>query len=199
MLTDTETSSRSYGICLSLPHLFDPQLIKAGSGGERGGSCQLEPDSVCIEEWGVLSVCVLTRHPFFAFFRKVLLSLKHFVDHFFCDELTWNSLICGQSEGEEGEGEEGEGGRRGGLGSSGSGVVREVEKWVKQLLSLKAPEQGQSALEVELEVDPAITIAYPPSNRLPLLELSVHSLFLRLGVCPVIEIYKLVLAEQKVQ
>ena len=57
---------------------------------------------------------------------------------------------------------------------------------------------GEIALEVELEVNPALVVSYPPSNRLPLLELPVHKVFKKLGVCNVIDIYKLVLSEQKV-
>ena len=190
MLTDTESNLRTYGICLSFPHLFDPFL---SSGRESGSFSQLEPDSICIQEWGVLSVCILTRHPFFGFFQKALLSLQHFVDHFFGEDLTWNALIYSHGgRGKEGEEKEGE------RIQFVPAAVAEVEKWIKQLLSLKAPQQGQNALEVELEVDPAVTIAYPPSSRLPLLEIAVHRMFQRIGVCAMIEIYKLVLAEQKV-
>ena len=76
--------------------------------------------------------------------------------------------------------------------------MQEVEKWIDGLISLKAPIPCESALEVELEVDPATVVCYPPSSRLPLLELPVHKMFQRLGVCNVLEIFKLILSEQKV-
>ena len=195
MLTDTESSERTYGVCLSFSHLFDP--FQGNSEG-RGDVCPIDSDSVCIQEWGILSVCILTHHPLYTFFQKTLLSLQHFVEHFFGEDLTWNALI--HSSGREGGDGEGEGGRRGtcGRGVGPKKAVVEIEKWISQLLAMRAPQQGQSALEVELEVDPAVTVAMPPPNRLPLLDLSVSRLFLKLGVCSLIEIFKLVLAEQKV-
>ena len=200
MLTDTETNKHTYGICLSFSHLFDTVQGPGGTKGGFSGTCLLESaDSVCIQEWGILSVCILSQYPFFTFLHKVLLSLQHFVEHFFGADLTWNALIqhrCEDGEGEEGEGGEGKG-TRGGRGGA-SRAVLEIEKWIAQLLAMRAPQQGQSALEVELEVDPAVMVAVPPINRLPLLDLCVSRLFHRLGVCSVIEIFKLVLAEQKV-
>lgn len=180
LLTDTETNVQTYGVCLSLPHLFDP-LLKAQDHGE--GQCGLtDSDSLCIQEWGVLSVCILSRHPFFTFFKKCLNTLAHFVEHFCGTELTWNALIESQY-----------------WPHSQNRAVEEIEHWVEQLLTLRAPIPGENALEVELEVDPAVVVSYPPSNRLPVLELSVHRVFRRLGVCNVIDIYKLVLSEQKVR
>ena len=179
MLTDTETNRRTYGTCLSFPHLFDPPRR-----GTEGETCPVgSPESVCIQEWGVLSLCVLSHYPFFTFLHKALLSLHHFVEHFFGEDLTWNALIHGGVCEASGEGHR---------------TVVEIEKWVGQLLSMRAPQQGQSALEVELEVDPAVSVSIPPANRLPLLDLSVCRLFQRLGVCCVLEIFKLVLGEQKV-
>ena len=182
MLTDTETNRRTYGTCLSFSHLFDPTSLMRD---RENDVCPVESsDTVCIQEWGVLSICILSHHPFYTFFQKTLLSLHHFVEHFFGEDLTWNALI--HARGAAGEG-----------GGQKKAMV-EIEKWISQLLSMRAPQQGQSALEVELEVDPAVTIAMPPTNRFPLLDLSVCALFQRLGVCSVIEIFKLVLSEQKV-
>ena len=200
MLTDTESNKRTYGICLSFPHLFDP--IQGGKGAaesdeDGGASCLVESDGVCIQEWGVLSVCILTHHPFYSFFQRALLSLQHFVEHFFNEDLTWNALIHADDD-DAGRGEAGGEGGAGGRPGSPKAAVVEVEKWIAQLLAMTAPQQGQSALEVELEVDPAIMVAVPPASRLPLLDLSVSQLFRRLGVCTLIEIFKLVLAEQKV-
>ena len=91
MLTDTESNVHTYGICLSFPHLFDPTHLNRDN--KTTESCPMESDALCIQEWGVLSVCLLTHHPFFKFFQKALLSLKHFVDHFFGEDLTWNALL----------------------------------------------------------------------------------------------------------
>ncbi len=76
-------------------------------------------------------------------------------------------------------------------------ILTEIVCWIKQLLLLEAPESG-SSLEVELAVDPAVILAYPSSNRLPLFELPVHRVFKLFDVCTVIEIFKLVLSEHKV-
>ena len=193
MLTDTESNTRTYGICLSLPHLFDPLLRAQRWQHHSEEMCDLpEADSICIQEWGVLSVCLLTRHPFFHFFAKCLKTLAHFVDHFCGSNLTWNDLITAQYI----DTPPGSPPAR----SAGSkwSAVREVEEWIGRLLALRSPECGENALEVELEVDPAVMVCYPPLNRFPLFDLPVHRVLRRLGVCTVIEIYKLVLSEQKV-
>ena len=178
MLTDTETNIHTYGVCLSLPHLF-------GSLTSTQEAEVLNSDSICIQEWGVLSICILSRHPFFDFFEKSLNTLFHFVDHFCGKDFNWNTLIQARYQ-------------PSGLHSNTGNMVHEIEEWINGLISLKAPIPCESALEVELEVDPATVVCYPPSSRLPLLELSVHKMFQRLGVCNVLEIFKLVLSEQKV-
>lgn len=192
LLTDTETNIRTYGVCLSLPHLFNPLLQASESFCELG-----DPDSLCIQEWGVLSICILSRHPFFAFFQHVLHSFAHFVSDFWGEDLNWNAIIRAGRE-------DGRAPHKASSGSCGNSprakqsIVAELERWIDNLLSLDAPVMGQCAIEVEMEVDPAVTVSYPPSNRLPLLDLPIREVFHRLGVCMVIEVYKLVLSEQKV-
>ena len=181
MLTDTETNTRTYGVCFSIPHLFDP-LEKAQT------LCNLqEEDSICIQEWGVLSICVLSRHPFFTFLEKCLVTLAHFVERFCGGNLSWNGLIRSQYSHPNLHDN-----------SDEFAAVTEVERWIERLLALKSPAPGVSALEIELEVDPAVVICYPPTNRLPLFDMAVHRIFKRVGVCNLIDIYKLVLSEQKV-
>ena len=194
MLTDTETNIQTYGVCLSVPHLFDP-LMKAQSPERE--MCDLEePDSMCIQEWGALSICILSRHPFFSFFESCLKTLHHFVANFCRDNLTWNALIRSQFVAQT-QPVQTQTGLHGNAGYIHKAVL-ETESWINNLLAMKAPVPGVTALEVELEVNPALVICYPPSNRLPLFELSVHKVFKKLGVCNVIDIYKLVLSEQKV-
>lgn len=184
MLTDTETNVHTYGVCLSLPHLFDslPSTQECDI---------LDSDSICIQEWGVLSVCILSHHPFFHFFEKSLKTLFHFVEHFGGSDLNWNALIQSHYQPAGLHGDKSEDARW--------NVIQEVEEWIEGLASLKAPIPCESALEVELEVDPATVVCYPPPNRFPLLELPVHKIFQKLGVCTVLEIFKLVLSEQKVR
>ena len=50
-------------------------------------------DSVSIQEWGVLSLCILSRENFFVFFEKCLRTIIHFVEHFCGDRLSWDLLI----------------------------------------------------------------------------------------------------------
>ena len=194
MLTDTESNIHTYGICLSIPHLFDP-LLKAqvpSSAVSKGKVWKVnDSESICIQEWGVLSVCILTRHPFYQFFAKCLRTLSHFVDHFGGKDLNWNSLIQAQMTAMKTQ-------QNGHAHSNQRQIVLEVQEWIERLVALQAPSPGVNVLEVELEVDPAMIVCYPPPNRLPLFELSVHRLFQRLEVCLVIEIYKLVLSEEKV-
>lgn len=195
MLTDTESNIQTYGICLSVPHLFDP-LLKAQAPSTCITKSTVwevnDSESVCIQEWGVLSVCILTRHPFFNFFAKCLKTLLHFVDHFGGKDLNWNAIIQSQINSSKNL-------QNGGVGRHSSRrIVEEVLDWINRLVTLQAPSPGVNILEVELEVDPATMVCYPPPNRLPLFELQVHRLFQRLEVCLVIDIYKLVLSEEKV-
>ena len=195
MLTDTESNVQTYGICLSIPHLFDP-LLKAQAPSTCITKSTVwevnDSESVCIQEWGVLSVCILTRHPFFNFFAKCLKTLSHFIDHFGNKDLNWNTIIQSQISSSKNL----QNGRDG--HHSSRQIVEEVRDWINKLVSLQAPSPSVNILEVELEVDPATMVCYPPPNRLPLFELQVHKLFQRLEVCLVIDIYKLVLSEEKV-
>lgn len=179
MLTYTETNRKTYGVCLSFPHLFDPPLA--------ADLCSIS-DSLCIQEWGTLSVCLLSSHPFFNFFNQCLRTLSHFVQDFGETEPLWNELLNHSSSTF--------------VDSSRSmsrkqRILTEIVCWIKQLLLLEAPESG-SSLEVELAVDPAVILAYPSSSRLPLFELPVHRVFKLFDVCTIIEIFKLVLSEHKV-
>ena len=192
MLTDTESNMQTYGVCLSIPHLFDP-LLKAQvpSAVSRRGVCEMnDSESMCIQEWGVLSVCILTRHPFFHFFAKCLKTVLHFIDHFGGKDLNWNALIKAQMKSSK---------LKNGDSHSNLRIVREIQDWIDELVSLHAPSPTINIMEVELEVDPASMVCYPPANRLPIFELHVHRLFQRLEVCFVIDIYKLVLSEEKVR
>ncbi len=178
MLTYTETNRKTYGMCLSFPHLFDPPSAVDNS------DCT---DSLCIQEWGTLSVCLLSRHPFFKFFSRCLTTLSHFVQDFSESEPLWKELLNHKSATINFSHPM----------SRRRRILNEIVGWIKQLLLLEAPEPG-SSLEVELEVDPAVILAYPSAHRLPLFELPVHRMFTILDVCTVIEIFKLVLSEHKV-
>ncbi len=180
MLTYTETNRKTYGICLSFPHLFDPPSTVDNS------ECTLL-DNLCIQEWGTLSVCLLSRHPFFQFFSRCLTTLSHFVQDFSETEPLWKELLNHKSPTINPTHPM----------SRRRRILAEIVSWIKQLLVLDAPEPG-SSLEVELEVDPALILAYPSTHRLPLFELPVHRVFATLDVCTVIEIFKLVLSEHKV-
>ena len=212
MLTNTESNERTYGVCITFPHIFDPNINMDPSGIPT--QCSDGMESICIREWGALSVCILSHHPFFSFFKKCLVTLSHFVENFGFSYLTWNALIWAQYETltsnafqsscrtglrfqmkEKGKGEKQQ-------------IVSEVVEWIDNLLLLPAPKEGSGGedghgedgygLEVELEVDPAIVICYPPKNRLPLLDLPLHRIFMRVGTHLVLDIYKMLLSEQKV-
>lgn len=215
MLTDTESNERTYGVCLSFPHLFDPKFITDPSTtGATYAQCSEDSESICIQEWGVLSLCILSHHPFFSFFAKCLRTLSHFVENFGSNDLSWNALIWAQYETHTSNAFQST--CRTGMGSphmkakrNGKGgekipvIISEVEEWIGNLLLLPAPGEGEGGeghgLEVELEVDPAFLVCYPPKNRLPLLDLPLHQMFQRVGVQLVLDIYKLVLSEQKVR
>ena len=181
MLTHTETNTHTYGVCISFPCLVDP-VSRAQS---RNWEYQNQ-DSVSIQEWGVLSLCILSRENFFVFFEKCLRTIIHFVEHFCGDRLSWDLLIHYQFlpslAGKEDR----------------SGPIRELEQWISRLLCLPVPRAGEEVLEVELEVDPAQLLGCPDSTRLSLADFPVHELFHLLGAETAIEVYKLLLMEQKV-
>lgn len=183
MLTHTETNVRTYGVCVSFPCLVDPVSRAQSRNWEYRNQ-----ESVSIQEWGVLSLCILSKERFFGFFEKCLQTIIHFVEHFFGDRLSWDLLIHSQF-----------------VSSSPAGktgcytAVRELEQWIGQLLTMSVPQPGNEVLEVELEVDPAQLLGYPDSTRLPLADFPVHQLFQYLGISTVIEVFKLLLTEQKVR
>ena len=206
MLTDTESNTRTYGVCLTFPHLFDPNMDPGTSGSAPPNGTE----SICIQEWGVLSVCILSHHPFFSFFEKCLQALCHFIDDLGIEELSWNALIHAQHSNlvasflttKLGPSTKPDAKMK---AKGKKKAVAEVEEWIDNLLLLPSPGEDSSgnvdvhALEVELQVDPAAIICYPPKNRFPLLDLPLHRIFQRVGIHLLLEIYKLVLSEQKVK
>lgn len=191
MLTDTETNIRTYGVCLTIPHLFDPPKSK-GLPSSKGSD---DINSISIQEWGILSICLLSHHPFFNFFAKSLKTLAHFMEHFGSKEESWNELIhAGAKSDSSSKVENGTKARA----PRRSPFVVEIEAWIENLLQLPAPEEGRRGLEVELEVEPEVFVCYPPKNRLPLCDLHLHRMFQKIGVHTTLEIFKLVLSEQKV-
>ena len=179
MLTNTETNIRTYGCCISLPYLVDP-LARAQSHDWKFEN----QDSVSIQEWGVLSICLLSQHKYFNFFNHCLKTIIHFVEHFCGPKLTWDLLIHSKFVSQ---------------GDTNYIAVRELENWMESLIALPTPKPGIDILEVELEVDPAIIVGCPPPTRLPIFNLPVYVMFERLEIYFVIEIYKLLLMEQKVK
>ena len=109
------------------------------------------------------------------------------MEHLFGDRLSWDLLIHSQFISSSSPGKE-----------DHYAAVKELERWLARLLHLPIPRVGEELLEVELEVDPAVLLGSPPSCRLPMADLPIHQLFLRLDVGTVIDVYKLLLMEQKV-
>ncbi len=199
MLTDTESNMRTYGVCLTFPHLFDPNMDGRTSGSAMNATLD-GVESICIQEWGVLSVCILSHHPFFSFFNKCLHTLSHFINDLDAKELTWNALIRAQYQTVASNSL---GSRLAPSGRSSTGkkkIIAEVEEWIDNLLLLPSPTEGDGvqALEVELQVDPVAVVCYPPKTHFPLLDLPLYKIFQKVGIHLVLEIYKLVLSEQKV-
>lgn len=184
MLTDKETNTQTYGVCLTFPHLFNTHSTHQESS----------EDAVSIQEWGVLSVCLLSRHPFFNFLAKCLKTLAHFMEHFGSKDVSWNGLLRGERA-HSGSGT----GSYSNRTKVSSPLVAEIEEWINSLLRLPVPEAGRCGLEVELEVEPEMLVCYPPKGRLPFLDLHLCPMFQRVGVHMVMEIIKLVLSEQKVR
>ena len=178
MLTNTETNVRTYGICLSFPHLIDP-LARAQS---RNWQYENEK-SVSIQELGLLSICILSRYQCFRFFKNCLRTLIHFVESYCSSSLSWDLLIHSKFSSND---------------DPNYAAVREIERWIHNLLELPVPKDGIEILEVELEVDPALLVGFPPLSRLPLFDLSIYELFEMLDVHLVMEIFQLLLLEQKV-
>ena len=179
MLTNTETNIRTYGCCISFPYLVDP-LARAQSHDWKFEN----QDSVSIQEWGVLSICLLSQHKYFNFFNHCLKTIIHFVEHFCGPKLTWDLLIHSKFVSQD---------------DTNYIAVRELENWIESLIALPTPKPGIDILEVELEVDPAIIVGCPPPTRLPIFNLPVYAMFEQLEIYFVIEIYKLLLLEQKVK
>ncbi|XP_011405011.1 PREDICTED: MAP kinase-activating death domain protein-like [Amphimedon queenslandica] len=180
MLTNTETNIRTYGVCVTFPYLTD-NLLRAQSPNWVSRS---ESESlVGIQEWGLLSVCILSLQDNYQFFEKVLHTFIHFVDLYCGDKLSWELLIRSHFHPSS---------------SDMTAPIKEVTDWVESLVVLPVPRRGIELMEVELEVDPAVLVGYPPSSRLPFVDLPIHYVLQRLDIHLVIEIYKLLLLEHKV-
>ena len=78
MLTDTQTNIQTYGVCARVSECSDGLTLSA-----------VEADS---QEKRTLSVCLLSRHPFFRFFKRCLATFLHFILDFCGDEPVWKVL-----------------------------------------------------------------------------------------------------------
>ena len=78
MLTDTQTNIQTYGVCARVSECFDcltSSVVEAESQEKR-----------------TLSLCILSRHPFFSFFKRCLATFLHFILDFCGDEPVWKVL-----------------------------------------------------------------------------------------------------------
>ena len=79
MLTDTQSNVQTYGVCARI--------------SEPLGSLASPAVAVDCQEKRTLSVCLLSRHPFFHFFKRCLASFLHFILDFCGDEPIWKALM----------------------------------------------------------------------------------------------------------
>ena len=78
MLTDTQSNIQTYGVCARISEHFDCLTSSA-----------VEADC---QEKRTFSICLLSRHPFFHFFKRCLATFLHFILDFCGDEPIWKAL-----------------------------------------------------------------------------------------------------------
>uniref|UniRef100_A0A8C7X6G6 MAP kinase-activating death domain protein n=1 Tax=Oryzias sinensis TaxID=183150 RepID=A0A8C7X6G6_9TELE len=228
MLTDKDSSTTRYGICVNFYRSFQrghhrPRGDKSGhtetpskaaeatgevSDGSSGESSTVSPQhrrnaakvAARNRNSTLTSLCILSHYPFFSTFRECLNILKRLVDC--CSQrLTQRAGLPRATQ------------RdtmwrvfTGALsveekGSQLLADLRDIESWVYRLLRSPVPVASQRRVDVEVlphELKRALTFALPDNSRFTLVDFPLHLPLELLGVDACLQVLSCVLLEHKV-
>jgi hypothetical protein len=183
-LTEKETNTKRHGVCLNF---FRRCQVTVNAGVDEDDENDDDKSSV----FSLTSLCLLSHHPFFVPFANCVATLRRLVE----DIPAASSCFRGKSRACENEWDDF---LSNDCASEKSLKVLELEGWINRLLKSPVPEAGRTRLELELAIQPAITLAYPDESKLFLVDFPVYLPLELLGVELTLKVLAAILLEQKV-
>lgn len=179
-LTEKETNTRRHGICLNF-------FRKC-----RVGLCaEVEDDEDNVSSdspvFTLTSLCLLSHHPFFVSFSDCIATLRRLIEEIPVASCCFNDglhVTCSEWDDF--------------LSENKSLKSKELEGWINRLLKSPVPEDGRTRLELELAVQPAVTLGYPDATRLFLVDFPVYLPLELLGVDLTLRVLTAIILEHKV-
>ncbi|XP_077518327.1 rab3 GDP-GTP exchange factor isoform X2 [Amblyomma americanum] len=215
-LTEKDTSRVRYGICVNFFRPIDRAPLRAqrsssvesgdgGSGGvpEYPGGRPIPAPRARrrkrLSSHSLVSLCIISHHPFFSTFRECLFALRKLVDSSHerlllgsrmanrlpSRDNVWNVFLGRISEG---------------YSSAVLHEVREIETWMLKLLSAPVPVPGKTRVEVAIlprRVEQPLIFALPDHTRFSLVDFPLHLPLELLGVDTCIKVLTCIILEHK--
>ncbi|EEC02724.1 map-kinase activating death domain protein, putative [Ixodes scapularis] len=211
-LTEKDTSRVRYGICVNFYRPIDrADGFPRGSGDQssfEGGDVVLPPEAgpappvparrKRLSSHSLVSLCIISHHPFFSTFRECLFTLRKLLDSsnerllsismcissLFRDSV-WNVFLGRVVEG---------------ISSAVLHEVREIETWMLRLLSAPVPVPGKTRVEVAIlprSVERPLVFALPDHTRFSLVDFPLHLPLELLGVDTCMKVLTCIILEHK--
>lgn len=218
-LTEKDTSRVRYGICVNFFRPIDraaaalrtqrSSSVESGDGSGGGGPADYAGGRPIpaprarrrkrISSHSLVSLCIISHHPFFSTFRECLFALRKLVDSSHERLLlgsrmanrvpnrdsVWNVFLGRASEG---------------YSSAALHEVREIETWMLKLLSAPVPVPGKTRIEVAIlprRVEQPLIFALPDHTRFSLVDFPLHLPLELLGVDTCMKVLTCIILEHK--
>lgn len=221
-LTEKDTSRVRYGICVNFFRPIDrpaaalrtqrSSSVESGDGSGGGGTDYVGGGGgrpipaprarrrrKRVSSHSLVSLCIISHHPFFSTFRECLFALRKLVDSSHERLLlgsrmanrvpnrdsVWNVFLGRVSEG---------------YSSAALHEVREIETWMLKLLSAPVPVPGKTRIEVAIlpsRVEPPLMFALPDHTRFSLVDFPLHLPLELLGVDTCMKVLTCIILEHK--
>uniref|UniRef100_V5HUR2 MAP kinase-activating death domain protein n=1 Tax=Ixodes ricinus TaxID=34613 RepID=V5HUR2_IXORI len=212
-LTEKDTSRVRYGICVNFYRPIDrADGFPRGSGDQssfEGGDVVLPPEAGPVppvparrkrlSSHSLVSLCIISHHPFFSTFRECLFTLRKLLDSS-NERLLFGLRMAGKAPGRDSVWNVFLGRVVEGISSAVLHEVREIETWMLRLLSAPVPVPGKTRVEVAIlprSVERPLVFALPDHTRFSLVDFPLHLPLELLGVDTCMKVLTCIILEHK--
>lgn len=195
-LTEKDTSRVRYGICINFYRRLDVRSSVSSRSGDGDDSSNTEKSAHrCLS---LISLCIISHHPFFSTFRECLNTLRRIIqmysernrDRKHRRDLVWTLLTTRITPEMTNV-----------IPENVLNDVREVETWCLKLLSAPVPVPGKTKVELEIlskNLREPLVFALPDHTRFSLVDFPLHLPLELLGVDTCIKVLTMILMEHKI-
>jgi hypothetical protein len=202
-LTEKDTSRVRYGICVNFYRQLERRVSQSSRNRTDDGNDDEANDkssgsnTICHRCLSLISLCIISHHPFFSTFRECLFILKKMI-HMFSErnrekrhkrDLVW-TLLTTRITPEASNA----------IPLNVMQDVREIETWCLRLLSAPVPVPGKTKVELEVlspEIRGPLIFALPDHTRFSLVDFPLHLPLELLGVDTCLKVLTVIMMEHK--